>query len=307
MFTIVTVSLQDEGKRLFEDALGSNMRLNDMHQVFQMMVLAYWVWLKKEIYWVRGDVLSREGAHTAIQTMLRDLQQLWPRGSGQGWEEPKTHEQLHVPDDIERNGAVQNYHTGPTEHNHIFHVKGLARTTQRQRETLNQQIANQASKRFVMNYAYQGMATVSASICPIISADGESLQSPKGLLYVTVNENGGCVGRYQPTTGKLDETDCVHEGALRFLANQYGTRCASNNNVMDNQGNACHSVLQITSEYKRGNETFRAHRNYPNNGPWYDWVMFRWEKSTRVTRRPESCFEYLHNPLFTNCYVCCLS
>jgi hypothetical protein len=23
----------------------------------------------------------------------------------------------------------------------------------------------------------------------------------------------------------------------------------------------CHSVLQISSEYKRGNDTFRAHRN----------------------------------------------
>jgi hypothetical protein len=40
MFTIVTLSLQDEGKRLFEDVLGTNERLNDMHQVFQMM-LAY--------------------------------------------------------------------------------------------------------------------------------------------------------------------------------------------------------------------------------------------------------------------------
>ncbi|WP_288992708.1 hypothetical protein [uncultured Marinobacter sp.] len=40
MFTIVIVSLQDEGKILFEEVLGSNRRLNDMRQVFQMM-LAY--------------------------------------------------------------------------------------------------------------------------------------------------------------------------------------------------------------------------------------------------------------------------
>jgi hypothetical protein len=56
MFTIVTVSLQDEGMGLFEDVSGSNERPNDMRQVFQMM-LAYWVWLKKETYWVCGDVL----------------------------------------------------------------------------------------------------------------------------------------------------------------------------------------------------------------------------------------------------------
>jgi hypothetical protein len=40
MFSIVTMAFQNEGKRLFEDVLGGNARLNDMRQVFQMM-LAY--------------------------------------------------------------------------------------------------------------------------------------------------------------------------------------------------------------------------------------------------------------------------
>jgi hypothetical protein len=124
MLTNVTVSLQDEGKRLFEDVLGSNMRLNDMHQVFQMMVLAYWVWLKKETYQVRGDVLSREGAHTAIRTMLRDLQQLWPRKSRQGWEKPKTHEQLHVSDDIKKKWCHPELpHRSNRAQPHFFHAK----------------------------------------------------------------------------------------------------------------------------------------------------------------------------------------
>jgi hypothetical protein len=247
MFTIVTVSLQDEGKSLFEDVLGSKERLNDIGQVFQMM-LAYWVWLKKETYWVHGDVLSREGARTAIRTMLRDLQQLWPHSSGQGWEKPKTHKQLHVPDDIKRNGAVQNYYTGPTEDNHIFHVKRLACATQRRREFLDQQIANRASRSYVIDYAYQRMATGSASVRAISTTYGESVQSSKGLLYAVVNENGGCVGRYQPTTGNLDATDCLHKGALQFLANQYGTQPSSNDNVLDSIGNPCHTILKITSE-----------------------------------------------------------
>jgi hypothetical protein len=89
-----------------------------------------------------------------------------------------------------------------------------------------------------------------------ISADGESLQSSKGLLYVVVNKNGGCVGGYQAITGNLDVTDHLPEGALPFLANQYGTQPASNANVVDNEGNAYHYLLQITSEYKCGKETF---------------------------------------------------
>jgi hypothetical protein len=51
--------------------------------------------------------------------MLRELVRLWPCVWGQGWEKAKIHEQLHVPDDIEQNGAPQGSHTGPTEHNHI--------------------------------------------------------------------------------------------------------------------------------------------------------------------------------------------
>jgi hypothetical protein len=188
--------------------------------------------------------------------MLGDLQQLFPRSSGKGWEKPKTHEQLHVPDDIDRNGAVQNCHTGPTEHSHLFHVKHLARATQRRRDNLDQQIANRASESYGIDYSYQRMATGSASLCSLSSTDGESAQSSKDLLYVVVNENGGCVGSYQPTTGNLDATDCLHKGTLQFLANQYGTQPSSNDNVLDNIGNPCHTILQITSEYKRGNETF---------------------------------------------------
>jgi hypothetical protein len=70
MFNILIVSLQDKGKSLFEEVLGSNARLNSMRQVFQMM-LAYWVWLKKETYWVRADVLLREGARSAIRTVAQ--------------------------------------------------------------------------------------------------------------------------------------------------------------------------------------------------------------------------------------------
>jgi hypothetical protein len=72
---------------------------------------------------VHGDNLSHEGALTAMGTMSWNLLKLWSHKSGQGWEKPKNLGQLHFPDGIDRNSACQNYHTGPTEHNHILHVK----------------------------------------------------------------------------------------------------------------------------------------------------------------------------------------
>jgi hypothetical protein len=115
-------------------------------------------------------------------------------------------------------------------------------------------------------------------------------------LYVISQQNGGCVGRYESLTGTLNGTDRLHEGAGQFLADHFGTQPACND-VVDKKGNACHSIVHITSEYKRRNNLFRAHRNYHNNGPWYDWVMIRWKKSSRVTRKPECCVEYLDNPI----------
>ena len=299
MFTIVVITLQDDGQTLLEEVLGSSNRLNDMRQVFQMM-LAYWVWLKKDQYWVRGDVVAKEGARTAIRTMLRDMQNLWPRKSGLGWEKAKTHEQLHVPDDIDRNGAVQNYHTGPTEHNHIFHVKRPSRATQRRRESLDQQIANRASESYVIDYAYQRMVTVNTSHALKVALNGESSHSSKGFVYVTVDFNGSCSGRFQAMTGNSEQGDnnnqFVDNLALQFLADHFGNQPPlTASNAFDSLI-VFHSVLRISSEYKRFEEQFRAHRNYRHTGPWYDWVMFRWEKTPGVNRKPECGVEYSDHP-----------
>jgi hypothetical protein len=126
MFTIVVVSLWEEGMKYFTQVLGSPQRPNEMRQLFQML-LSYWVWLKRDSYWKRGDKDAKESAQKAIRVMLRELIRLWPCVRGNGWEKAKIHKQLHVPDDIERNGAPQGSHTGPTEHNHIRLVKRPAK------------------------------------------------------------------------------------------------------------------------------------------------------------------------------------
>ncbi len=72
MFTIVVVLLQVEGIKLFTRVLGSLKRLNDMRQVFQML-LSYWAWLKRDTYWKRGDKVAKEAARKTIRAMLAEL------------------------------------------------------------------------------------------------------------------------------------------------------------------------------------------------------------------------------------------
>jgi hypothetical protein len=70
MFTIVVVSLREEGIKYFTQALGSPQQANEMRQVFQML-LSYWVWLKQDSYCKRGDKDAKESARKSIRIHLK--------------------------------------------------------------------------------------------------------------------------------------------------------------------------------------------------------------------------------------------
>ena len=87
----------------------------------------------------------------------------------------KFHEQLHVPDDIERNGAPINTHTGPTEHNHIIFIKNPARRTQRRQANLDKSIANRFAENYIINAAYDAIERPYFNRCePAINGDHTS-------------------------------------------------------------------------------------------------------------------------------------
>jgi hypothetical protein len=91
MFTLVVVSLQEEGSKFFTLVLGSSQRVNEMRQVFEMLLL-YWVWLKRDSYWKRGNTDAKESARTAICVMLRELIRLYfglVYGASKGGKKPR--------------------------------------------------------------------------------------------------------------------------------------------------------------------------------------------------------------------------
>jgi hypothetical protein len=278
MFTIVVVSLQEEGSKFLTSVLGTPQRVNEMRQVFQML-LSYWVWLKRDTYWERGKKAPREAARQAIRVMLRELMRLWPRERGQGWEKAKIHEQLHVPDDIERNGAPQGSHTGPTEHNHIRLVKRPAKGTQQRAEVLDKQLGQRVSDAYIVDMAYQRMTTnYDPSLMPVVSSSmetctGLSSQGAKGWLFVETNDN-------LPATFQFDlrntKPDYFSTEMVQFLVEHYAT-LPPHNTLPSGPGNRyCHRRLFLSTEYKRDGVIFRGHANYRHTGPWYDWVMLRW-------------------------------
>ncbi len=276
MLTIVVLTLQDDGLALFTDVFdGSRARVAQMRQVFQMM-LCYWMWLKKDKYWKRGDKVARQAARIAIQTMLHELMVLWPRTTGQGWEKAKVHEQLHVPDDIERNGSPKGWHSGPTENNHIASVKNYASQTNRRRETLDGQIATRNAESFIINSAYQRMTAMAQNNTECDDTgfpEGITINGSKALVYVF--KDGRNYSSDPPMWNNTNQGP-LHPWYKAFLETHYGSQPARpccNDKIRE-----AHMCVRISAEYTRGGVVFRAHPNYRKKGPWYDWAMFRWAK-----------------------------
>jgi hypothetical protein len=274
MFTLVVVSLQEEGSKFFTLVLGSSQSVNEMRQVFQML-LSYWVWLKRDSYWKRGNKDAKESAQTAICVMLRELIRLWPRVRGQGWEKAKIHEQLHIPDDIERNGAPQGSHTGPTEHNHIRLDKQPAKGTQQCAEVFDRQLGQCVSDAYIVDMAYARMSSKYGNTShKMLSSLGQSTvlssQGAKGRLFV--DTHGYQLSDLLPATPCFDlfhtKKELFSVEMIQFLIHHYAARPASENPLIGPGGQQFHPRLFLSTEYKRAGTIFCGHADYRHNGPW---------------------------------------
>jgi len=257
--TITVVALTEEGSKFFTAELGVD-GMKAMVIVYQML-LSYWMWLKKAEYWQRGDTRARAEAKWTIRAMLQKLTSLWPRENGNGWEKPKVHEQLHVPDDIERNGCPRNYHTGPTENHHIHNLKNHAKTTQGRRTVLDWQIGKRYFEANVLDSALRHMEYQYRLPHHAITIDHEQNNTFQGTRADILILNGEDGPNVVQVTWRNKQKFPLPITVQSYLAETYRPG----------------DQLQLFTEYSRSGNVFRAHPFYhTSGGPWHDWVMFRW-------------------------------
>ena len=277
MLTIVIIAQTEAGRELLVPALSdprdnqsaATKRYYKMVYVFQMM-LAYWSWLRQPSYWKRGDHEARSEAKAAIRRMLWELKRLWPRRMGNAWKKAKFHEPLHVPDDIERNGAPGNTHTGPSEHNHIFHVKRPVRNTQRRRAVLDGQLGRRMSETYVIDTSLQRMTFDYGSVLASPGGDHREVDGiTRHASKFTFEFHRGADGRFRVSGGCTPTW--LSSAAVIYR-------------ILEGQPEECHSIT-IYSEYRRLGELFRAHPGYRGGQPWYDWVVLRWERDPNERTR----------------------
>jgi hypothetical protein len=282
MFTMVVISFTDEGKALFSKVFKNNLdKTSDVIQCFEM-VLCYWMWLKKDKYWKRGNQKGKERAKTAIRAMLSQIKKLLHRDVGQGWNICKFHEQLHVPDDIDRNGPPRGSHTGPTEHHHIDNVKNYYQTTSKIKFLLDFQLATRNSEGWMINLAHNAvnykeiLEEKSNNSLPFTGVPTWS-----GKWHVELNRN--C---HDESANRVPQEVWVAASKIADeqpddLQKWIETLCR----LEYYSGFRDIDVLKVSTDYVRDGVIFRGHPNYRSEGPWNDWVMLQFERSEHDNRQ----------------------
>lgn len=262
LLTVIVVSLTDEGRTLFRDALGGVTKANGMRLAFQRL-LAYRSWLRKKQFWKTDDSEGPRKAKAAIKKCLQCLLDNFPRTQGQGWNIPKFHEQLHVSDDIQRNGPPSVTYSGVVEHQHVTAKKHATRT-RKHLATLDKELGERMYETVVINESY---AMMNASIRRQSESNEDTLdfnaaQSVERSLTnpckCTLQENG--------TVAFENENDNILKhsanNGLAFLLSEWKLEPGD--------------VFYLYSEMRFNDKIYRANNTYwSSTQGWHDWVMMR--------------------------------
>ena len=291
MFATVLASLTKEGIELMSTI--PDLRYQDMLYTFESM-LCFWAWLKKDKYWdIDKSAENVQAAEEAIGILMAKMKSLWPRNKGAGWQKPKFHETFHNPFNIHLFGTPKNWHSGPTEHNHVCHVKKVAKFTQKRREVFDQQLGTRLVDKFIIDKAYTQIQYAREQLGLLNDIEDYSKQSSdsvksglhvSGKYVISFKENRHSVVNveYKWIT-KREETcnlpkvliDAMYKETFQHLSKQ-----------QRQQGIVVHGF----TEYHRNDVIFRAHPKYRNNKAWYDYAMVAWE-AEEETQLPNNANE----------------
>jgi Plavaka transposase len=277
---IITTALTLEGQEFFESILPDGLEgWRKMTYVFQQ-IMCYWMWLKQEKFWFIHDPDGRDNASFAIRKMMEQLQALWPRLDGLGWDITKIHEQFHVPVDIERNGSHKNVHTAPQEHNHVP-IKRAAQKTQKNKKTLDYQTGERLMERLVIQRAYDFVTANDSQQKPCkTSSKSPLINASKGYYALSqeLSSNEIMVDLHWDRAKYAGLTPLYHDSIIAHFIMQL----FEDYSTIDQHGDR-HLEIPYFTEYERNGFVYRAHPNYRGNGPYYDWVKVNWEVDTDIT------------------------
>jgi hypothetical protein len=267
LLTVVVISLTKKGKMLFDRALGKDKGIHV--QVSFQKLLAYRAWLHKTEFWKVNDNEAKKRAKEAIKRCFKYLVTNFPRRQGQGWNLPKVHEQLHIPDDIERSGPPSVSFSGVVERQHVTAKQHCGRT-RKNRETLDKETGERMFETVIINETYEMMRSTLASLDnnkP--QPDQQKAQRLALSCICDVKRNGNVAYDRDCNPVFLDADNNV----LSFVL--------ENMNITEGQ------TFYLLSEITHNGKLYRANKNYytTKSAGWFDWVMLRFAAEDERDRK----------------------
>ena len=258
VFALMVASLTQDGSAAFDNL--DDEAANKITYVLEML-LCYWAWLKQDTFWDRSSDEQYERVKDAVSTLLLELVTCVPRETGNGWEIPKIHEQLHIPCYIQMFGAHRNLHTGPAENNHIALSKKPAARTQKRSHVFDWQVSNRLIDKLVVDLAsftmedhLEGsttMATVTEGVTPSSATfDIVFWVDTEGLVHADLM-TPKIHGKYMPPMSVL---------------HSLSDYCNQRQDVKGDDGKItlrCYTEIITNGIYLRTNPSHR-------DGPWFD-------------------------------------
>ena len=228
------------------------------------MLLCYWAWLKQDAYWSMNCPNQLQSVMDAVATLLGELVSCVPRMTGNGWNIPKVHEQLHVPAYIQMFGAHRNLHTGPTEHNHIELSKKTARRTQMRANDFDWQVSNRLVDKFVVDVAEFTMSDQNDKANVVERPDGVPHNSAIFDMLIWMDTTGAVHADMSTPTIHAKYMPC--QAVLHCLTSfclEHGGYCNDEGGVIRIR---CVTELIVNKLHLRSNPKER-------DGAWYDNIV----------------------------------
>jgi hypothetical protein len=257
------------------DEAGPNHCTHESFVQLMECLLSFWSWYKSKesIAW---NNTSKEKLLFSIRKMIRLVRFVLPREQGNNWKIQKLHELLHIPEDVDNFGSPKNFDCGILE-NRLIHVgKHNSKFTQKRGPSVfTEQLAQRIHEQQCINKANRCLQVDLTE-----GDDDTSVASVVVTDNVThVQKHRACYNIYRVGNNIMCHwLTKTRANVPEVLTNYIGSI------MQEEQVDS----LDVFTEIIHNNKTYRAHPNYRNGGPWYDWAVIKYEPSDADKERAKT-------------------
>ena len=208
-------------------------------------------------------------ALSRIRKYLTDYKSIVKRNTGNGLKLPKFHHHLHYPNQIRKDGSLQNIDGGRPESIGKPNAKNPGQLTQKHLKSLTKQLAMNYHNNLVLDEARRQFDVDKCA------PDGKS-NCKNGSQYTLTF---GC--------SDYSNVDSYHIN-LKWKGSQVNEeisshlcRCITRRLFLHTSEGGClckNSPIRGFTEYKHDDVVYRAHPSFRGEQEWFDWALIEWEE-----------------------------